>query len=190
MADANTGRGGRRNKRRGGRSGGQGGNSGGQNRNNGRGGMSNGSGGNKGRRKRKRRTGGGISPRHQIDRLPPTEMDDSSVLGGRVPRNTPRAKQLEGPPDGFTLFAAYHLGVTPEDGYQKPSLDEISKRYGMTHDEVRAALVEHRIDLDTVRESKFDLDGAKLDVRVAPEGISRIEIAREQYDMYLEELEA
>ena len=184
--------GGRRNKKRGGRSGGGG---------EGRGGRPNGGGGGRQQqqqrgRKRKRGRGGGTPlSRASQDKLPPSAVkDDSSILGGRLSlvgdQPKERQRELDGPPDGFGLFCAYHLGVTAGDGYQKPSLDETARRYGISHDEVRALLSEHKLDPETMGQVKFDLEGAKLDVRLAPEGISRIEIARDQYAVYLETLES
>lgn len=191
--------GGRRNKKRGSRSGGGGGGGG-----EGRGGRPNGGGGGGGGgrgqqqhgRKRKRGRGGGNPlSRASQDKLPPSAAkDDSSILGGRLSlvgdQPKERERELDGPPDGFGLFCAYHLGVTPDDGYQKPSLDETARRYGISHDEVRALLAEHKLDPETMGQTKFDLEGAKLDVRLAPEGISRIEIARDQYAEYLETAES
>ena len=40
----------------------------------------------------------------------------------------------------FGLFAAYYCGVTPEDGYQKPNIEEIARRHGMTADGIRQLL--------------------------------------------------
>jgi len=179
--------GGGRRKKRGSRSGGGGG---GDNRHRGGGGGSN---SNNKRRKRKRGRSGGPGQRGSLDRLPPSPVkDDTSILGGRTLRGTPekRSCQLDGPPDGFGLFCAYHLGVTPDDGYQKPTLDETARRYGISIDEAKSLLIEHQLDPDTMSKADYDLEGAKLDVRLAPEGISRIEIARDQYSMYLETMPA
>ncbi len=174
--------GGGRRKKRGGRSGG-GNRGGGGNRNNG------GGGGNRGR-KRKRGRGGNQLSKASLERLPPTAtMNDTSILGGRQVASERGPNELEGEPSAFGLFCAYYLGVTPDDGYQKPSLDETARRYGISHDDVRKLLGEHRLDPDTVKGSSFDLEGAKLDVRLAPEGMSRIEIARDQFNEYLEQLE-
>jgi len=143
-----------------------------------------------GKRRKRGKRRGGIGQR-TIDRLPPTHKDDSSVLGGRVPRSTERgSNEFDGPPDGFGLFCACYLGVTPDDGYQKPSLEEAARRYKIKPDEVKTLLAEYRLDRETVDQCDYDLEGAKLDVKLAPEGISRIEIAREQYTMYLEALDS
>jgi hypothetical protein len=111
--------------------------------------------------------------------------DSASVLGQRVPQKG-RREELEGPPDAFALFCAYHLGVTPDDGYQKPSLAETARRYGMKPEEIQQLLAEHQLDRESLANSDFDLEGARLDIRVAPEGISRVEIAREHFQEYLD----
>jgi hypothetical protein len=197
-----SGSGGGRRKKRGGRSGGGagggggnrgsgggGGHGGGHGGGGGGGGHGGGLGGNKGRRKRKRGRGGNQLSKASLERLPPTAtMNDTSILGGRQVAGERTTNELLGDPSAFGLFCAYYLGVTPDDGYQKPSLDETARRYGISHDEVRQLLDEHRLDSESFKATSFDLEGAKLDVRLAPEGMSRIEIARDQYNDYLEQL--
>ena len=56
----------------------------------------------------------------------------------------------------------------------------------MKPDELREALKEHGLDDQTMRQSSFDLKGAKMDMRLAPEGISRTESARELYEEFQE----
>lgn len=146
-----------------------------------------GGGGNNTKRRRKRRRFGGSGEglsRFDEPALEPLR-DSSSVLGARVPQKRER-QQPEGPPDAFSLFCSYHLGVTPEDGYQKPSLGETARRFGVNPDELKGLLTQHGLDPESVARSKFDLEGARLDIRVAPEGISRLEIAREHFAAYQE----
>lgn len=146
-----------------------------------------GRGGNNTKRRRKRRRFGGSGEglsRFDAPALEPVR-DSSSVLGARVPQKRER-QQAEGPPDAFSLFCSYHLGVTPEDGYQKPSLNETARRFGMTPEEIKQLMSQYEIDPESLARSKFDLEGARLDIRVAPEGISRLEIAREHFGYYQE----
>jgi len=110
-------------------------------------------------------------------------QDSGSVLGNRVVQKRKR-KATDGPPDAFGLFCSYHLGVTVDDGYQKPSLDGTARRYGMPPEEIKTLLTEYEIDPDTISKTEFDLEGAQLDIRLAPEGISRTEIAREHFESY------
>jgi hypothetical protein len=100
----------------------------------------------------------------------------------RKPRN-------DGPPDAFTLFCSYYLGITPDDGYQRPTLEDTARRLGVTSDVIKQLLVEYNLTPETVHNSSFDLSGAQLDIRVAPMGISRTEIAREIYEEFRATLE-
>jgi hypothetical protein len=125
----------------------------------------------------------------QQERYSPEPLrDDSSILGARPTRSggqeSPR--RVEGPPDAFGLFCSYYLGITPDDGYCKPHVDEIARRYGLTVDGLRKLLTEFKLDEESIRRARFDLEGARMDIRVAPEGISRTEIARDLYEDYLE----
>ncbi len=150
---------------------------------------------NRGRQRRKRSKGGGGGrgggnrnyQQTQQDKMPTTGLDDKSVLGGRVPKTEERrGAPSDGPPDAFALFCAYYLGITPADGYHKPNLEEVARRYSMAPKEVRALMQEHQLDEETIRGTSFDLQGAQLDIRVCPEGISRTETARELFEEYLE----
>jgi hypothetical protein len=108
-------------------------------------------------------------------------------LGSRSLRPSERrSASPNGPPDAFALFCACHLGITPEDAYQRPHLDEVARRFGMTVESLKGQLVAFGIDEATVRKTSFDLEGAQLDVRVVPEGISRVEMARGLFEEYLE----
>ena len=149
---------------------------------------------NRGRQRRKRSKGGGGGrggnrnyQQSQQDKMPTTGLDDKSVLGGRVPKTQERrGVPSDGPPDAFALFCAYYLGITPADGYHKPNLEEVARRYSMSAKEIRALMQEHQLDEETIRGTSFDLQGAQLDIRVCPEGISRTETARELFEEYLE----
>jgi hypothetical protein len=153
---------------------------------------------NRGRQRRKRPKGGrggggggGGGNRNyqqtQQDKMPTTGLDDKSVLGGREPKTQERrGTPSDGPPDAFALFCSYYLGITPSDGYHKPNLEEVARRYSLSPKEVRDLLQEHQLDEESIRGSSFDLQGAQLDIRVCPEGISRVETARELFEEYLE----
>ena len=136
------------------------------------------------KRRRRRRDGHGPTSSRSQELLPPAVGgDESSILGARVVRER-RTRQTDGPPDAFGLFCSYFLGVTPDDGYQKPSIEEIARRHGMTPEEIKGLLVEFDLEPNTVRQA-CDLEGALLDIRLAPAGISRTEIARDIYEEYL-----
>lgn len=138
------------------------------------------------RQGRRKRRGGPNRPAQPERYQPEPARDDSSILGSRPIRPSERRPADEGPLDAFALFCAYYLGVSPDDRYQKPNLEEIARRFGTNPEGVRRLLVDYRIDEATIRKARFDLESAQMDIRVAPEGISRIEIARELYQDLLE----
>ncbi len=122
---------------------------------------------------------------------PEPARDDSSVLGARPLRTAPPERpRQDGPPDAFALFAAYHLGVTIDDRYQKTNVEEVARRYSLSVEALRQQLVEFGIDEASLRKCRYDLEAAQVDIRVAPEGISRLEIARELYQDFLDAREA
>jgi hypothetical protein len=122
---------------------------------------------------------------------PPVELpfgDDKSVLGGRMLRSGERKTVPHdgGTPDAFALFCAYYLGITASDGYQKPQLEEVARRFGVSPKEIRELLGQHELDDESIRKVDFDLEGAQLDIRLAPEGISRTEVARDLWEDFLQ----
>lgn len=114
--------------------------------------------------------------------------DDISVLGGRTPkaRDNP-APVDQGGPTQFNLFCAYHLGITRDDGFRDPNPNEVARRFGLTKDELNELLRQHKLDPKSVASANFDLDAARMDIRVCPEGISRTETARGLFDWFCEE---
>jgi len=86
--------------------------------------------------------------------------------------------------DPFTLFCAYHLGITAEDGYCFQNIHQVAKRFGTNAGVIRQVLAEFDMDPDTVVHSAFDMISAQVDIMLAPEGISRTALAREFYDEF------
>ena len=117
--------------------------------------------------------------------MPSDSADDSSVFGGRTLAQAER-RVSEGSSDAFELFCSYYLGIMPDDGYQKPNIEEIVRRHSMSADEIRELLTEYDLEPQTLKGSAFDLQGAQLDIRLAPQGISRTETARDLYQEYLD----
>jgi len=139
------------------------------------------------RQGRRKRRGVGRGPAQPERYLPEPARDESSILGARPLRPSERRPVEDaGRFDAFGLFCAYHLGISPDDRYQKPNLDEIARRFGTNPEGIRKALVEFKIDEASIRQARFDIEGAQMDIRVAPEGISRVEIARELFSDYMD----
>ena len=58
----------------------------------------------------------------------------------------------------------------------------MGERFRLSPEELTAYLAEHRLDPESVRASGFDLESAQLDIRVAPDGVSRTELARSLFE--------
>ncbi len=78
----------------------------------------------------------------------------------------------------FAVFCALWLGITPTDGFRLEGIEAVARRFGLTRDALDGLLVEHRLRSEDLRRAGFDLESARLDIRVAPPGISRVELAR------------
>jgi hypothetical protein len=85
--------------------------------------------------------------------------------------------------DAFDLFCAYHLGITPDGGYRIQNIHEVARRFG-TNAASCARSSPTRHGADDIVHSGFDLPSAQVDIMVAPEGISRRELARPLYDEF------
>lgn len=81
--------------------------------------------------------------------------------------------------DDFRLFCAYHLGITEDGGYRFQNIHQVARRFGTQAAVIRQLLTEFGMDPDAVVHSDFDMADAQVDVMMAPEGVSRLELARE-----------
>jgi len=166
---------GRRRRRRRGRNRSKGGGSGGGGSNNAGGGNSsnnqNNAGGNRGR-------GSGGKRKSQT----PEEK-----FGGREPRDA-NAGRRDGPGqlNAFELFCAYHLGIFEDNEYREPSLKSVARLFDRSPDEIRTALEACGLDDNAVRTADYDLSLAQLDVKVAPDGIDKREIAKNLFDEFID----
>jgi len=115
-------------------------------------------------------------PRRSSDQRPPRPAAE------RAP--APRPSSTPGRIDAFDLFCAYHLGITPDGGYRIQNIHEVARRFGTNAAELRQILTEYGMAADDIVHSGFDLPGAQVDIMVAPEGISRRELARPLYDEF------
>ena len=112
-----------------------------------------------------------------------------SKFGGREPRATDAEIAPSGPLEltPFELFCAYHLGITENNGYKRPSAREVARRFDVSVDEMHEAMSDFGIDSSSLGQRGFDLSLARLDVRVVPEGVDRREIARVHFNELIEE---
>lgn len=86
--------------------------------------------------------------------------------------------------DGFSLFAAYHLGLLPDGEYRFQNLHQLAERLGVSTAEFQQALVVTGLDADRVLASGFDLVTAQLEVMDADTSAERLSIARRQYEAF------
>ena len=99
-------------------------------------------------------------------------------------RPAPTGATASGKIDAFDLFCAYHLGITPDGGYRIQNIHEVARRFNTNAAELRQILADLGMAADDIVHSGFDLAGAQVDIMVAPEGISRRELARPLYDEF------
>ncbi len=86
--------------------------------------------------------------------------------------------------DPFALFCAYHLGITEDDGYRFQNVHQVAKRFGTNAGVIKQLLAEFDMDPETIVHSSFDIASAQVDIMVAPEGISRTELARQLFEEF------
>ncbi len=82
----------------------------------------------------------------------------------------------------FSVFCALHLGITETDGFALQDAGTVGRRFGLNSDELGDYLEREGLRAEDLRGAKFDLAGALLDIQVAPEGISRTELARTLFE--------
>jgi hypothetical protein len=84
--------------------------------------------------------------------------------------------------DAFSLFCAYHLGITQDGGYCFQNIHQVARRFGTNAAVIRQLLSDFRMDSDAMVHGDFDMADAQVDVMMAPPGISRLELAREIFE--------
>jgi len=131
------------------------------------------------------RPGSGIpkkSPVYGRRPHPESRRDDRS---GRTRHDAPtRRSATTDAIDAFELFCAYYLGITPDKRYAPANIHDVARRFGVDAGVIRQALHEHRMDPETMMNVDFDLAMAQVDIQVAPEGIDRVELAKELYAQF------
>jgi hypothetical protein len=86
--------------------------------------------------------------------------------------------------DAFELFCAYHLGITEEGGYRFQNIHQVAKRFGANAGIIKQVLADLSMDSDTIVHSSFDMASAQVDIMLAPEGVSRAEIAKRLFEEF------
>jgi hypothetical protein len=87
-----------------------------------------------------------------------------------------------------------HPACEPSDSFDReagprgphPELSELTPFsvfcFSLSRDEFHAFLEEHALDRESLSRAGFDAESARLDIQVAPEGISRVELARTLFE--------
>ena len=84
--------------------------------------------------------------------------------------------------DPIVLFAAYHLGVTEKNEYRPQNIHDLARRFRISPAQINEALTAYDLDAQTVMNTDFDIGMAQIDIKVAPQGISKMELARQLYE--------
>lgn len=103
----------------------------------------------------------------------------NGTTNGSANERAPVAELCELGP--FSVFCALYLGITETDGWSQPDRSTVARRFDLTPEELDRFLDEHRLNTREIEHAGFDLESARLDIRVAPEGVSRLELARTLY---------
>lgn len=150
-------------------------------------------------RPRKRAKRKVFSPHSRVDPLAGLFKEKKPDFSDRLaerPKDTAQEKAKPAPPavrknfkiihnlDPVVLFAAYHLGVTEQDTYRPQNIHDLARRFNLHASRVTEALVAYDLDAETVMSTDFDMGMAQIDIKVAPEGISKMELARQLYDEF------
>jgi hypothetical protein len=80
--------------------------------------------------------------------------------------------------DAFELFCAYHLGIAEDGSYRFQNVHQVAKRFASNAGMIKQVLTDLGMDSDAIVHSTFDMASAQVDIMLAPEGVSRTEIAK------------
>jgi len=127
-------------------------------------------------------------------RLEPSEYDRAVAMERAAQRSEPPKPTGVVPPrknykiiegiDPVELFMAYHLGVTADDNYKPQNIHDLARRFRTQPGRINEALKAYEIDSETVMNTDFDMAMAQIDIRVAPQGISKRELGRQLYEEF------
>lgn len=87
--------------------------------------------------------------------------------------------------DPFELFCAYHLGIEPKNVYKPANINQVGQRFNVDPATIRQATKKYGFDPASMLDKDFDLALAQLDIQVAPEGVSKVELAKGIYEEFL-----
>ena len=130
--------------------------------------------------------------RDQRDRRGRPERPDFRSGRGEARRPEPPAvrpaagpRVRPGDPTPFELFCAYHLGLSRDGQYRPANIHKVAREFNRSTGELKQLLADYGLDSMSVMEREFDLAMAQIDMQLAPEGISRVELARPLFEEFL-----
>ncbi len=139
-----------------------------------------------GRRRRRGRRGKRRNNNNNRKKRNGRKSARSDKFGGREP--TEEVTRPDGPLDlnAFNLFCSYWLGITPDNRYKKPNPNRTAQHFHKSPDDIESALRNCGMDKHTLRSVDYDFSLAQLDVKVAPDGIDKMELARPLFEEFME----
>ena len=84
----------------------------------------------------------------------------------------------------FSVFCTLYLGITQTQGYAEMDLGRVARQFNLRPDELGDYLQAHLIAGEHLRKADFDGEAARFDIKVAPEGISRLELGRTLFEEF------
>lgn len=153
------------------------------------------------RRRRKRGSGGGSNQNQSNRSNRPSQNQNSrdqrsnqrrsktpnEKFGGRDPVAQLEVEDNVLPLNAFELFCTYYLGITADNGFRKPNMREVARRFDRSPKEIEDALKECGMSQDILKKISWDMSLAQLDISVAPEGIDKKELAKNLFEEFVAE---
>ena len=84
----------------------------------------------------------------------------------------------------LSVFCALYLGITQTQGYSEMDLGRVARQFSLQPDQLRDYLQAHLIADEHLTTARFDDEAARFDIKVAPEGISRLELGRTLFEEF------
>ena len=142
------------------------------------------------RRRRRRRRGGGGGGGSNGNRGQQGNRNRVDPNDCRL-KNTASQEVIEGSDelDAFNLFCAYHLGITSRNQYKFQSIGEVARRFKVDVRAIKRKLTEYGLTTEAINKTGFSIKYAQMDIQVAPEGVSRRELAKYMWDEIEPDLE-
>lgn len=107
-------------------------------------------------------------------------------FGGREPTQPAPERTEDLKLEPFDLFCSYYLGITPDNRYKKPNVGVLAQQFGCSPNDIELTLRKHGMDKHTLKSVEYDMSLAQLDVRVAPDGLDKRELARPLFEEFCE----